>query len=187
VLSYPSGIKVQTVPNAATTASYQGHLNQGQSAPKCFLDIDHLDDPVTHAHYDLSVKVSAHFALDELVGTEVHQGWGNFVLLRPEAVQALESFRKDEGVPVDVISGFRGPKHQESICNGLCGDPYGCAGTCSNNSRHMWGDAFDLPLDFYNNAATDIACQDGFKFTFLEAGTHLHVDQNPAYAQCVQQ
>lgn len=187
VLTFPSGIAIQTVPNAAMTASYNGHLNAGQAAPKCFLDVGNLHDPVASMTYDISVKVAAHFTLEELVGTEVNQGWGNFVLMNPVAVASLEAFRVDAGKPVSINSGFRGPKHQEAVCKSLCGNPYGCPGTCSNNSRHMWGDAFDLPLAFYSNTYTDIACDDGFKFTYLESGTHLHIDQNPAYAQCVQQ
>jgi lysozyme len=187
VLAFPSGIHIQTVKNDAMTKSYQGHLEAGQAAPTCFLDVANLHDPVAKQTYSISVKVAPHFQLDELVGTEVYQGYGNFVLLRPEAVDALEGFRVASGGPVSVISGFRGPKHQEDVCEELCGNPYGCPGTCANNSRHMWGDAFDLPLDFYSNDYTDLACEEGFKFTYLESGTHLHVDQNPAYAGCVQQ
>jgi hypothetical protein len=169
------------------TASYMGHLKTGETAPTCFIDVGNLHDPVAQATYDLSVHVAAHFQLVELVGTEVNQGYGNFVLLSPAAVQSLEAFRESVGGPVTVNSGYRSPKHQEDVCNSLCGNPYGCPGTCSNNSRHMWGDAFDLPTTFYSSYYTNLACQDGFKFTYLESGTHLHVDQNPAYATCVMQ
>lgn len=186
-LTYPSGVKIQTVPNAAMTASYTGHLKAGETAPTCFLDVTNLKNPDTNQKYDIHVKVAAHFELDELVGTEVAQGWGNFVLVKPEAVAALEEFRVTAGKPVIVNSGFRGPKHQEAVCVSICGEPLGCPGLCSNNSRHMWGDAFDLPLSFYSDYYSDVACDAGFKFSYLEAGTHLHVDQNPAYAQCVQQ
>jgi hypothetical protein len=86
---------------------------------------------------------------------------------------------------VTVNSGFRSPKHQEDVCNSLCGNPLGCPGTCANNSRHMFGDAFDLPLEFYTTADEHVACNVGFKFAYLESGTHLHIDQNPAYATCV--
>jgi len=187
VLTYPSGIKVQTVKSAAMTASYTGHLKAGQAAPQCFLDVTNLRNPVTQEKYSISVNVSAHFQLDELVGTEVSQGWGNFVLLNPNTVASLEAFRVSAGFAVSVNSGFRGPKHQESVCIGICGNPLGCSGTCSNSSRHMWGDAIDLPLEFYSSKYTDFACNDGFNYTYLEAGTHLHIDQNPAYAgQCIQ-
>ena len=187
VLTYPSGIKVQSVKNAAMTASYTGHLKTGQKAPLCFLDVANLKNPVTGEKYPISVNVSAHFQLDELVGTEVEQGWGNFVLMNPTTVASLEAFRVSAGLPVSVNSGYRGPKHQESVCVGICGDPLGCPGLCSNNSRHMWGDAIDLPLSFYSSSYSNLACDGGFNYTYLEAGTHLHVDQNPAYAgQCIQ-
>ena len=187
MLTFQSGISIQTVTNAAMTASYANHLASGQTAPTCFLDVTHLDDPHTGATYDMSVYVATHFQLSELVGTEVDQGYGNFVLLSPAAVASLETLREDIGGPVSINSGFRGPRHQEDVCRSLCGDPLGCSGTCANNSRHMWGDAFDLPLEFYNTHDTGLACDAGFKFTYLESGTHLHIDQNPAYATCVQE
>ena len=187
VLTFPSGIKIQTVKDAATTASYADHLKAGEVAPTCFLDVTNLHDPSNNTTYTLSVNVATHFLLSELVGTEVSQGWGNFVLVTPAAVAALESFRLKAAKAMTINSGFRGPKHQESVCKSLCGDPLGCAGTCSNNSRHMWGDAFDLPTTFYSSTYTAEACASGFKYTYLESGTHLHVDQNPVYATCVQQ
>jgi hypothetical protein len=187
ILEFPSGIHIQTVPNAAMSATYTDHLSSGQTAPTCFLDVTHLDDPVANQTYDMSVYVATHFQLVELVGTEVDQGYGNFVLLNPTAVASLEKFREDLGVPVEINSGFRGPRHQEDTCRSICGDPLGCAGTCANNSRHMWGDAFDLPMEFYTTQDTNLACSVGFKFTYLEAGTHLHIDQNPAYSTCVQE
>lgn len=187
VLAFPSGIHVQTYEDGATTASYAGHLASGETAPRCFLDVDHLDDPLAATTYALSTKVSASYSFDDLVGTEVAQGFGTFVLLAPDAVVSLEKFQSLVGESVSVISGFRSPKHQESVCAGLCGNPLGCPGTCANNSRHMWGDAFDLPLAFYTTQDEDRACAAGFHFAYLESGTHLHVDQNPAYATCVEQ
>jgi hypothetical protein len=187
ILEFPSGIHIQTVPSASMSATYANHLSAGQTAPPCFLDVDHLVDPIANTTYDMNVYVAAHFQLFELVGTEVNQGYGSFVLLSPAAVASLEQFRENLGVPVSINSGFRGPRHQEDTCRSICGDPLGCAGTCANNSRHMWGDAFDLPMAFYTTHDTDVACAVGFKFTYLEAGTHLHIDQNPAYSQCVQE
>jgi hypothetical protein len=119
------------------------------------------------------------------VGTEVSEGYGHIVLMNPTAVASLEAFRESLNTPVSVNSGFRGPKHQEATCESLCGDPLGCPGTCANNSRHMFGDAFDLPLEFYTKPDENLACSVGFKFAYLESGTHLHIDQNPAYATCV--
>ena len=187
VLAYPSGIHVQTRADPATTASYTNHLAAGETAPECFVDADHLDDPTTGQTYALTTKISASYSFDDLVGTEIAQGFGHFVLLAPAAVVSLEAFRSLVGTSVSVNSGFRSPKHQESVCAGLCGNPLGCPGTCANNSRHMWGDAFDLPLEFYTQTDEDRACTAGFHFAYLESGTHLHVDQNPAYTTCVEQ
>jgi hypothetical protein len=105
--------------------------------------------------------------------------------MTPSGVTALEKFRDTLNTPVSVISGFRSPKHQEDVCKSLCGNPLGCSGTCANNSRHMFGDAFDLPLQFYTTSDEHVACNSGFKFAYKESGTHLHVDQNPAYSTCV--
>lgn len=185
-LTYPSGVKIQTVRDATTTASYAMHLTgSGEVAPTCFLDVNALVNPDTNQTYPITVQVAAHFTLEELVGTEVSQGYGHFVLMAPAAVESLERFRVAVNTPVSVNSGFRSPKHQEAVCNGLCGDPYGCPGTCSNNSRHMFGDAFDLPLQFYTQADEQLACNAAFKFAYRESGTHLHIDQNPKYATCV--
>ena len=184
-LRFPSGVTIQTFPNAAKTASYKGHLGAGQKAPTCFLDVSNLLDAVTHEVHPITVGIGAHFTLEELVGTEVSQGYGNFVLMEPAAVAALDKFRDAVGIPVSVNSGFRSPKHQEDVCTSLCGDPLGCPGTCANNSRHMFGDAFDLPLDFYTTPDEQRACDSGFKFAYKESGTHLHIDQNPAYDACV--
>ena len=186
VLAYPSGVHLETVTDAAMTATYKDHLAPGQVAPACFVDTDRLVDPVRGTTVDLAVKLSAHFTLEELVGSEVAR-YGHRVLVSPAAVLALEGFAQRVGVSVSVNSGFRGPRHQEDTCAGLCGNPLGCPGTCANASRHMWGDAFDLPLAFYTKADEDRACAAGFKFAYLESGTHLHVDQNPAYATCVEQ
>ncbi len=186
-LTYPSGVKIQTFENAAMTATYANHLGAGEKAPTCFLDVKNLVDPDTGQVYDLTVDVAAHFQLQELVGTEVSQGYGDWVLMEPAAVASLEKFRETLNTPVTVNSGFRSPKHQEDVCNSLCGMPLGCPGTCANNSRHMFGDAFDLPLQFYTAADEQVACDSGFKFAYLESGTHLHIDQNPAYATCVKE
>jgi lysozyme len=185
VLSFPSGIHIQTVTDAATTASYTNHLAAGQTAPTCFIDVTNMRDPVAGATYDLSVHVATNFQMAELVGTEVDQGYGNFVLASPEAVTALQQFRTLAAQAVTINSGFRSPKHQEDVCNSLCGDPLGCAGTCSNSSRHMWGDAFDLPMTFYTTHYENLACQAGFHYAYLESSTHLHIDMNPAYTSCV--
>ena len=188
VLTYPSGVQIQTFPDAATTAVYANHLTSAQTAPKCFLDVHNLIDPRSGEPMQSSVHLSKDFTLDDVVQTETAK-YGQFVLVNADAIAALQKFHDLAGGQMKLNSGFRSPKHQEDTCQSVCPDhnPLGCTDTCSKYSRHMWGDAFDLPTAFYNTTDTNLACQDGFKFTYLESGTHLHIDQNPAYATCVQQ
>ena len=185
VLTFPSGVSFQTKPDAALTEVYRNHLGPGDTAPKCFVDVDDLYDPSTGQTHDYAhVRVSTHFTLQELVGTEINQGWGRRVLVQPNLVEALESFRASVGVPVSLTSGYRSPRHQEAICESICGNPLGCNGTCSNNSRHMFGDAADLPSAFYSFHYAQVACSAGFMFAYAEMCNHLHLDMNPRYGSC---
>lgn len=185
VLSFPSGVKLQTKKDAALTAVYRNHLGPDDKAPECFIDVNDLRDPVSGQTYDYArVKLSEHFYLSELVGTEVDQGWSTRVLVQPALVEALENFRQAVGMTVSINSGYRSPLHQEAICKDMCGNPMGCPGTCANNSRHMFGDAADLPKTFYSYAYGKKACEAGFRFAYAERCTHLHVDVNPHRTSC---
>ena len=178
VLEFPSGIKIQSKTDAVLEASYKNHVPSGQTAPHCFLDVDDLLNPDTSEKYDYQhVKVSDHFALTELVGSEV-QSYSRRVLLTPDAVAALESFRDMVGDAFTPTSGFRSPAHQEATCMGLCKAKW-CPGTCAQYSQHMFGDAFDLPVEFYSYHYASVACMSGFKFAYDEAHTHLHADTAP--------
>jgi len=97
----------------------------------------------------------------------------------------LQNFRYSVGVPVSINSGYRSPLHQEAVCKAMCGNPLGCPGTCSNNSRHMYGDGLDLPDQFYSKKYAQTACDAGFRFAYAELCDHLHVDMNPRNSSCV--
>ncbi len=186
VLEFPSGVKIQTRKDAALTKVYGNHLGSSDTAPECFIDIDDLYNPDTGQKYDYShVKLSDNFTLRELVDTEVSQGWSRRVLVSPAMVEALQSFRDAVGVPVSINSGYRSPLHQEAVCKAMCGNPLGCPGTCSNNSRHMYGDGLDLPDQFYSKKYAQMACDAGFRFAYAELCDHLHVDMNPRNSSCV--
>jgi hypothetical protein len=119
------------------------------------------------------------------VSKDEAEQYGQFVLVSPEAIASLEKFHALVGQPMTLNSGFRGPKHQEATCESIChaiecGDPK----PCSITSRHMWGDGFDLPMQFYNPKDQQLACDAGFTFSYLEVD-HLHVDQNPHDKPCV--
>ena len=78
--------------------------------------------------------------------------------MSPAAVQSLEDFRQGVGVAVTVNSGFRSPKHQEDVCTSLSATP-SVARVLAPTSRHMFGDAFDLPLVFYTHSDEELACR----------------------------
>lgn len=184
-LVFPSGVKIQTKRDAALEASYAGHLKAGETAPKCFIDIDDLKNPDTGEKLEYShVRLSDHFTLHELVDTEISQGYGHRVLVDPDAVQALEDFRRKVDVPFSPNSGFRSPRHQEAICASVCKPSAKSCSLCSAFSRHMHGDAFDLPVEFYSYKYAKVACDAGFLFAYDEAHSHLHVDMNPIYKTC---
>ena len=100
-LTYPSGVVIQSFPNDAMTATYAKHLASGEDAPTCFLDADNLVNPMTGEVYAITVNVSTDFQLEDLVGTEINQGYGHIVLMKPEAVASLQKFRDDAGIAVD--------------------------------------------------------------------------------------
>jgi hypothetical protein len=184
-LAFPSGVKIQTVRDAVLEAAYANHVESGKKAPTCFIDVDNLVDPDTGAKLEYAtVRLSDHFTLRELVGTEISQGWGRRVLLEPSAVESLENFRRSEGRAFSPTSGYRSPLHQEATCKAICGQKW-CPGHCAQYSRHLWGDAFDLPLQFYSYKYAQLACDAGFNFAYNEAHNHLHVDMNPRSASCV--
>jgi hypothetical protein len=187
VLTFPSGIKLKTFKDSAMSATYKNHLGPGDKAPECFIDTDNLVDPDTGSTYDLTVNVATHFELTELVGTEVSGSYGHLVLVSPDAVAALEKLRDALGGPLVIVDGFRSPKHQEEVCNTMCGNPLGCTGTCGNNSRHIFGDGFDLPLALHDTTDEQRVCSAGFKSMSVEDSARLHVDQNPATSSCVPQ
>ena len=186
-ITYPSGVTLVTVPDAAQTAKYKG-LNAASCAlPKCFLDLKNLRSPDGKT-FDLSVNLSAHFTLDDIVHTEAMGSWSSKVLVDAKLIEKLESMRNATGRQVSISSGFRSPDHQRATCVSICGcaqcvsdgrggNRCGNGGgrvTCARNSRHMWGAAADLSLAFSSSAT-----RAGFPFVFDEhggSGPHLHVD-----------
>lgn len=183
IIAYPSGVHIQTKPNAARTAEYTSIADNGDyPLPKCFLDTDDLFDPVASTTYDLDVMVGKHFTLRELVGTELP--YGHLMLLSEVLVAKLDGYREALAASVALTSGFRSPSHQRAVCRGLCGQDV-CPGTCAERSRHSWGDAADHGVPPSQHYA-DAACTAQFNYVFRE-GDHMHLDLNPAHKICTVQ
>src|SRR5262249_29855143 len=153
--------------------------NGSYPQPKCFLDLDRLYDPVARVMQPLGVKVAAHFALDELVGTEL--SYSRRALLSPTLIDKLEAFRTNWGHEAPLSTGYGWPAHQREVCQGICGAD-SCPGTCAARSRHSWGDAVDVAV-YPTQAQADAACKAKINFVYLE-GNHLHLDLNPDHAIC---
>lgn len=179
-LTFPTGVNIRTKPDAKMTAEYTDIADEGSyPLPTCFIDTDDLYDPVTGDTNTVDVMVGKHFALSELVGTEL--AYGHKVLLSPTLVQKLDAYRDNLGDAVDLSSGYRSPVHQRAVCQSLCGKD-SCPGTCAARSRHSWGDAADHgvpPSAHYANAA----CAARFNYVFRE-GDHMHLDLNPDHTIC---
>ena len=180
VLAFPSGVNIRTKADAALTAEYTSISDTSDyPLPVCFIDTDDLYDPTTGDINTIDVMVGAHFALSELVGTELP--YGHKVLLSPTLVAKLDAYRDALGSAVDLTSGYRSPAHQRATCQGLCGMD-SCPETCAARSRHSWGDAADhgvVPSATYANAG----CAAKFNYVFRE-GNHMHLDLNPEHKIC---
>jgi hypothetical protein len=180
VLKFPSGVNIQTKADAKMTAEYTGIADKGSyPLPVCFIDTDDLYDPVTGDMNTIDVMVGKHFALSELVNTELP--YGHKVLLSPVLIAKLDAYRDALGDAVDLSSGYRSPAHQRATCQSLCGAD-SCSGTCAARSRHSWGDAADhavIPSATYAAAG----CKARFNYVFRE-GNHMHLDLNPDHTIC---
>ncbi len=184
VLTFPSGIHLQTVPDATLSQSYAS-ISDTTNYPKplCFIDTAALQDPVAKKTYDTSVQLSPHFQLVELVSTEL--SYSKRVLLNPTLIAKLEAFRAAlGGESVSISSGYRSPAHQRAVCQSICNKDV-CPGICAARSRHSWGDAADIGV-VPTNRYGDAGCAAKFNFVYQE-GNHLHLDLNPEHPICTKQ
>jgi uncharacterized protein YcbK (DUF882 family) len=184
ILTFPSGIHLQTVPDATLTKSYAS-ISDSTYYPKplCFIDTAALVDPVAKKTYDTSVQLSPHFQLSELVATEL--SYSKRVLVNPTLIAKLEAFRAAlGGESVNISSGYRSPPHQRAVCRGICGKD-SCPGLCAARSRHSWGDAADIGV-VPTNRLGNAGCTAKFNFVYQE-GNHLHLDLNPQHPICTKQ
>ncbi len=180
VLTFPSGVSIRTKEDAKMTAEYADISDDGSyPLPTCFIDTDDLYDPTTGDTNTVDVMVGKHFALSELVGTEL--AYGHKVLVSPMLVEKLDAYRDNLGDAVDLSSGYRSPAHQRAVCQSMCGAD-SCPGTCAARSRHSWGDAADHAV-FPSSRYADAGCAARFNYVFRE-GDHMHLDLNPDHQIC---
>ena len=124
LLTYPSGVRLQTKKDSALTASY------GEGGPLCFLDINDLRDPSNNVRYATNVRLAPSFRLAELAASGLSSS--RRVVIDPAFVGRLQALRDRLG-PVTVESGFLTPK-QVSAGAGTAAQSRGLGAVVSSNA-----------------------------------------------------
>lgn len=104
--------------------------------------------------------LSAHFSRSEFACHHCHQ------LTHPppqSLLSRLEQARVLHGGPITIVSGYRCPIHNRAIHGAI-------------NSRHLYGDAADLPL---RTITTQQAKSLGFRGIGYSGPWAVHVDMRP--------
>lgn len=120
--TFPMGWAAFTYPDDGLREAYEVHLGGFglASTPMCFLDSQHLEDPLTGQLYPTSKQVAAHFRLSELLTGNTSRN----VLVEDALVERLEAMRVSIGLPVTVVDGYRSPERHVELCQPDCP---GCA------------------------------------------------------------
>lgn len=100
VVTYPSGVKLQTKRDTALSAAY------GPGGPVCFLDVDDLRDPQNNVRYATNVRLAKNFRLAELAGSGLSSS--RRVIIDPAFVAKLQALRDLVG-PLTVEAGYLTP------------------------------------------------------------------------------
>ncbi len=116
--------------------------------PIAYLDLSKIDG---------STKIAPNFTLNEIA--QEHKG--RYAVVQPHAIEGLQKFRNALGA-IRVNSGYRNPKYNKSVGG-------------ATNSRHMFGDAFDLkPLSASLTKLENACTANGGKL--VEYNSHVHCD-----------
>lgn len=98
------------------------------------------------------------------------KGTGRLMLSR-KAMNALQRLRDKVGKPMVIASGYRSPQHNAKVGGAV-------------NSRHMWGDAFDVVMTNHDPHQFEVAAKSaGFKGFghYPESNPpFMHIDMGPA-------
>jgi hypothetical protein len=122
--------------------------NPNYRPPIAFLDLEELD-PETY--------LSPNFRLDEVA--QLYKG--RWAVVQPHAIVALQDIRDELG-SLTLNSGYRSPEYNASV-GGV------------TNSRHMFGDAFDIAPGNASLSQLEQACEDYGGF-LVEYDTFAHCD-----------
>jgi hypothetical protein len=114
VLTFASGASIQLRPAPALAAEYE------DLAPRCFVVVSQLLDPVDQRTFDASLSLGPHFRLSEFTAKAKKE-----LLVAPRLVDTLEVMRTTLGSAISVKQAFRSPGAHA----GACGSAASCDAT----------------------------------------------------------
>lgn len=203
-LLFPSGLQLQTYPDAAT---YQEYLCFSGAMPlqqqqcfdsgNCFINLCTLvrTGPGDSASIDLgdgyffeNPLLSKDFRMWDLVWRSV--SYSTTVLLDPSLVgslQALKDLLAVQGLPLTLTSAYRSPAHQRAECEKNRANN-SSKGTCATLSQHTMGRAADVQVEGSSAYCVlmNLAPATAASFCLTEwtgISPHIHIDTRPGWCQ----
>ena len=144
--TFPSGLQLHLVSDAALTASYP----RPESNPFGSSRIRHYNRVgffIDLARAPLAGRVSEDFRVSEYVNPTLARG-GRRAYLDAEIAHHIQRIRSGLGRPLIVNSAFRSPEHNDAVGG-------------ASYSRHLYGDGVDIDVDQLNSNA-DVRAQEVF-------------------------
>jgi len=170
-VTYPSGLATLTFPNEALVAAYGADLGwTAEEAPDCFVDPQHLEDPLSGAVIGSSAKVAQNFTMREFLVGEPAGTSG--ALLIPELVERVQAVRTTLATSVTIVDGYRSPERQIASCDNQCS---GCFASCSLTMPMVLGQGAIISSSVDDATLLSAAQQAGFATCRMDNG-ELYVD-----------
>ena len=130
--TYPSGLKVSLIRDAALTAGYPASEQNpfGAVRQRHYARVGYFIDL---PRAPLSQLLATNFKLSEFVSS-VRQRGESRAYVDPQIVHHVQDIRSGLGRPLILNSGFRSPEHNRAVGG-------------ATFSRHIYGDALDIDVD----------------------------------------
>lgn len=176
-VTYPSGLATVTYPAEALTSAYQAVLGMSSDeAPTCFVDPNHLEDPLSGQVIGSNAKVANNFTMSEFVVGESGTG---AALVAPELVERLQWLRESLGTSVTVVDGYRSPERHVAECE----ECTNCFTSCSMTRPMTLGQGAIISAGVADDTLLQTAQQAGFSTCRLDNG-ELYVDVSATGGGC---
>jgi hypothetical protein len=140
--TFPSGLKVSLIRDAALTGGYPAPAQNpfGGVRQRHYAQVGYFIDL---PRAPLSQLLAANFRLSEFVSS-VRQRGESRAYVDPQLVHHVQEIRSGLGRPLILNSGFRSPEHNRAVGG-------------ATFSRHIYGDAVDIDVDQSRPDANQLA------------------------------